>query len=105
MPSSRMTSVICSRSSGTPWPEPYCIATGPCSSTSSLMAWPTTSRGSPVMLGIPPASETTSGREATANSARISEAVMPAVRAAYRSTKESRRACERAGVLSMIPLA
>ena len=29
------------------------------------------------MFGIPPASETTSGREATANSARISEAVMP----------------------------
>ena len=38
------------------------------------------------MFGIPPASETTSGREATANRARISEAVMPAVRAAYRST-------------------
>ena len=38
------------------------------------------------MLGIPPASETTSGRLATANSARISEAVMPWVRAAYRST-------------------
>ena len=34
------------------------------------------------MLGIPPASETTSGREATAKRARISEAVIPAVRAA-----------------------
>ena len=34
------------------------------------------------MFGMPPASETTSGREATANSARISEAVIPCVRAA-----------------------
>ena len=86
MPSSRITSVICSRSSGTPWPEPYCIATGPWWATRSAIAPPTTSSGSPEMLGIPPASETTSGREATANRARISEAVMPAVRAAYRST-------------------
>jgi hypothetical protein len=38
------------------------------------------------MFGIPPASDTTSGRLATANSARISDAVMPLVRAAYRST-------------------
>ena len=38
------------------------------------------------MFGIPPASETTSGRLATANRARISEAVIPWVRAAYRST-------------------
>ena len=34
---------------------------------------------------MPPASDTTSGRLATANSARISEAVIPAVRAANRS--------------------
>jgi len=32
--------------------------------------------------GMPPASETTSGREATANRARTSEAARPAVRAA-----------------------
>ena len=38
------------------------------------------------MFGMPPARETTSGRLATENSARISEAVMPFVRAAYRST-------------------
>ena len=38
------------------------------------------------MLGIPPASETTSGRLATANRARIADAVMPWVRAAYRLT-------------------
>ena len=41
------------------------------------------------MKGIPPASETTSGRLATANSARISDAVIPAVRAAYRPVKAS----------------
>ena len=35
---------------------------------------------------MPPASDTTSGRLATANNARISDAVMPAVRAANRST-------------------
>ena len=62
------------------------------------MAPPTTSSGNPLMLGMPPASETTSGRDATANSARISEAVIPAVRAAYRSTKESRLVCVRAAL-------
>jgi hypothetical protein len=41
---------------------------------------------------MPPASETTSGRLATANSARISEAVMPAVRAANRSVGSGRGA-------------
>ena len=86
MPSSRITSVICSRSSGTPWPEPYCIASGPWCATRSPIARLTTSSGSPEMLGMPPASETTSGRDATAKRARISEAVIPAVRAAYRST-------------------
>jgi hypothetical protein len=34
---------------------------------------------------MPPASETTSGRLATANSARISETAMPRIRCAYRS--------------------
>ena len=86
MPSSRITSQICSRSTGSPWPEPYCIAAAPCWATRSLMAPPTTSSGSPEMLGMPPARLTTSGRLATENSARISEAVMPLVRAAYRST-------------------
>jgi hypothetical protein len=42
-----------------------------------LRADPTTSNGRSVMLGIPPASETTSGRLATAKSARIADAVMP----------------------------
>ena len=86
MPSRAITSQICSRSVGSPWPEEYCSATGPRWATSSAIAAPTTSSGSPLMFGIPPASETTSGREATANSARISEAVIPCVRAAYRST-------------------
>ena len=58
------------------------MATVPWCSTSSPIAPPTTSSGRPEMLGIPPARETTSGREATAKRARISEAVMPAVRAA-----------------------
>ena len=39
---------------------------------------------------MPPASETTSGRLATAKSARTSEAVMPAARAAYRRRWGSR---------------
>ena len=86
MPSSRITVQICSRSSGTPCPEPYCITTFPWWVTRSEMAWPTTSSGRPEMLGMPPARETTSGRDATAKRARISEAVMPAVRAAYLST-------------------
>ena len=38
------------------------------------------------MLGMPPARETTSGRLATAKRARMAEAVIPWVRAAYRST-------------------
>jgi len=42
----------------------------------------TVSMGSAVRHGIPPAREMTSGREATANRARISEAVMPVVRRA-----------------------
>ncbi len=39
--------------------------------------------------GMPPASDTTSGRDATANNARTSDADMPDVRWAYRSTKRS----------------
>ena len=37
------------------------------------------------MYGEPPASDTTSGRLVTANSARISDVVMPRTRRAYRS--------------------
>ncbi len=82
MPSSRITSQICSRRVGSPWPDPYCIAVAPWRVTRSLMAEATTSRGRPEMLGIPPASETTSGRLATEKSARISDAVISLVRAA-----------------------
>ena len=39
-----------------------------------------------MILGIPPASETTSGRLATANKARMADAVMPCARSAYRSS-------------------
>ena len=61
-----------SRSPGSPWPEPYCRATAPRSATSWPAISPTTSSGSAEMYGMPPASDTTSGRAATANSARIS---------------------------------
>ena len=83
--SSLITSQIASRMAGSPWPEPYCMARRPSVSTSSLRSEPTTSNGRSVILGIPPASETTSGRLATANKARMADAVMPCARAAYRS--------------------
>ena len=86
MPSSFITSQMASRIIGSPWPEPYCIARRPSVSTSCSRVAPTTSSGRSAMLGIPPASETTSGRLATANRARMAEAVIPCVRAAYRST-------------------
>ena len=86
IPSSAITSQICSRSAGTPCAEPYCSATWPSRATSSATSPAIVSSGSAARLGMPPASETTSGRLATANSARISDAVMPAARAANRST-------------------
>jgi hypothetical protein len=46
-----------------------------------------------VTAGMPPASETTSGRLTTENSARISELFIPCVRAAYRSARGSSRGC------------
>ena len=48
------------------------------------------SSGSDFRYGMPPASDTTSGRLATANRARIAEARMPAVRCAYRCICRSR---------------
>ena len=86
IPSSFITSQIASRMTGSPWPDPYCMACRPSLSTRSLRVEPTTSSGRSAMFGMPPASETTSGRLATANRARMAEAVMPWVRAAYRST-------------------
>ena len=82
MPSSLITSQIASRSTGSPWPEPYCMARRPSVRIRSCKALPTTSRGRSEMFGMPPARETTSGRLATANSARMAEAVIPWVRAA-----------------------
>ena len=58
------------------------MATVPESVTRSRTAELTTSSGSPEMFGIPPAKDTTSGRAATENRARISEAVIPCVRCA-----------------------
>ena len=82
MPSSAITSQIRSRSRGSPWPEPYCRVCAPMPLTSSPIIEPTASSGSAVTAGMPPASETTSGRLTTENSARISEVFMPWVRAA-----------------------
>ena len=80
MPSSAITSRICSRSTGSPWPEPYCITWVP-------LVWiivdsdaAISPSGRSLMLGIPPASETISGRLATANRARTAETRMPLVR-------------------------
>src|SRR5882757_7191029 len=87
MPSAAITSVICSRSRGTPWAEPYCSATWPSWAISVATSAARESSGSAARLGMPPASETTSGRLATANSARIFEAVMPSVRRAKRSAR------------------
>jgi hypothetical protein len=61
--------------------------------TSSPIIDPTASSGRAVTAGIPPASETTSGRLTTENSARISEVFIPWVRAAYRSARGSSRGC------------
>src|SRR5450756_2784655 len=83
MPSIRMTSRICSRRVSSPWPEPYCSAVVPRLSISSRADSARASMGSPARYGIPPARETTSGRLATANRARISDARMPWVRSAY----------------------
>ncbi len=82
MPSRAITSQIRSRSRGSPWPEPYCRVCAPMPVTSSPIIEPTASRGSAVTAGMPPASETTSGRLTTENRARISELFMPRVRAA-----------------------
>ena len=85
MPESAITSQIRSRRSIVPWPMPYCRLTAPCSDASRPSISPTASSGSAAMYGEPPASDTTSGRLATANSARISEVVIPRTRRAYRS--------------------
>ena len=82
IPSRAMISRICSRSAGTPWPEPYCIAIGPLSLMTFSRAPLTSDSGSARTYGMPPARETTSGREATAKRARTSDALSPAERLA-----------------------
>ena len=81
IPSSAITSQICSRSSGRALrravlQRDLAVAGDELGDHRR----PSASSGSAARLGMPPASETTSGRLATANSARISDAVMPAVR-------------------------
>lgn len=58
------------------------MAAAPSSATSSRIVSASVSSGSPLMFGMPPARDTTSGRLATANRALISEAFIPRVRAA-----------------------
>lgn len=82
MPSSAITVQIVSRRLGSPWADPYCSATGPRSVTRSAISVATASMGSALTLGIPPASDTISGRDATANRARTSDATIPAARCA-----------------------
>ena len=80
MPSSAMTSMMRSRSSGSPWPEPYCMTCMPlvaiiCSNEPAISG-----SGRSLMFGMPPANDTISGRLATANRARTAETRMPLVR-------------------------
>ena len=82
IPSRAMTSVICSRSRGSPCPFPYCSARPPSSRIMRAVASARRSSGRSLRLGMPPARETTSGREATANRDRVSEARSPWARAA-----------------------
>ena len=82
IPCSAMTSQMSSRSPGSPWPDPYCSAAAPRSRIRVAVRSATRSNGRALMYGIPPARETTSGREATANRARISDALIPRTRAA-----------------------
>ncbi|MEU0111499.1 hypothetical protein ABZ313_39980 [Streptomyces sp. NPDC006251] len=77
-----MTVQIVSRRLASPWADPYCRATGPCCITSSAIIEATASMGRADTFGIPPASDTISGLEATANNARTSEATIPAARCA-----------------------
>ena len=81
--SSAMTSQMRSRSPASPWAVQYCSAVAPCPAISWPIMSPTSSSGSAATYGEPPASDTISGRAATANSALISEATMPTARSAY----------------------
>ena len=73
IPSSAIMSQICSRNFGWPCPLPYCKASMPFVATKSAITLLMRSIGRAVRLGIPPASETMSGRDATAKSERISD--------------------------------
>ena len=82
IPSSAITSQICSRSFGWPCPLPYCSASAPLVRISLFTTPAIISIGSAERFGIPPASETISGLDATAKSDLISEGNIPAAREA-----------------------
>jgi hypothetical protein len=77
-----MTRQICSRSAGSPCADPYCSACAPRVATRSAISPAMSCIGSADTNGMPPASDTISGRVATANRARTSEATMPRARSA-----------------------
>ena len=72
IPSRAITSQICSRSLGWPWPLPYCSASWPFSEINFSTRDAITPIGIAERFGMPPASETISGLDATAKSERIS---------------------------------
>ena len=81
--SSAITSMIFSRMNSSPCPEPYCMAWTPLVWISWSKDAPRSASGRSAMLGMPPASDTTSGRLATAKRARTADTVMEPVRSAY----------------------
>ena len=90
-PSGRMTSAIISRNSALPCPEPYWRIDVPRSRRRRALISARNSSGSPSILGIPPAKETTSGLLATAKSERTSDWRIPRARSAYVLYQGSRR--------------
>ena len=86
IPSRAITSQINSRSFGCPWPLPYWRASAPLVKINSLTTLAIISIGNAERLGMPPANETISGRDATAKRDRISLGNIPAARAAKRSS-------------------
>ena len=81
-PSNAMMLQICSRMRGSPCPEPYCMTCVPLVVIMAAMWAAMSPSGKSLMLGMPPAKDTISGRLATANSARTAETFIPCVRAA-----------------------
>ena len=89
IPSKAMISLMCSRKVRSPCPPEYCKATAALSDMSELKLSIIRSLGNAGTKGMPPARETTSGLDTTANKARTSEADNPLARDAYLSDHKS----------------